>query len=244
MAKFSRQPKTRPDDILDSALNQFLERGFTDVTMAQIALTAGITAGTIYRYFDSKDALVAALVARHGDTSWARGAEVADAYRTLTARAVVALLLHRWADQLEHDRAADVLVLVTREAPRFPTQIQQYSLQLLQIGCTALQRALRHGIERGEFSATLEIEGTAQALAATLLEQMVWRSTFAQYLPPLPPGVDPGRLAIDALARGIPRSSQVAAPRPDPPVPPAALGVENHGGLRITTLKPPEKPAS
>jgi len=51
----------RRESILDAALHCFVEHGFHGTAIPQIARRAGIAAGTIYHYFDSKEALVNAL---------------------------------------------------------------------------------------------------------------------------------------------------------------------------------------
>ena len=53
--------------ILDAAEKCFIEAGFHAAGMARVAETAGVSAGLIYRYFDSKAAIVKAIVARHLD---------------------------------------------------------------------------------------------------------------------------------------------------------------------------------
>lgn len=55
------RPPDRPDrreHLLDAALACFVERGFYGTAMPLIAEKAGVAAGTIYHYFDSKEALV------------------------------------------------------------------------------------------------------------------------------------------------------------------------------------------
>jgi AcrR family transcriptional regulator len=47
--------------IMEAALALFVERGFHGTAVPQIAERAGVGAGTIYRYFDSKEALVNAI---------------------------------------------------------------------------------------------------------------------------------------------------------------------------------------
>src|SRR5690606_27876447 len=64
-------PATRPSQraivtdkreaILHAALELFVERGFWGTAVPEIAEKAGVGAGTIYRYFESKEALVNAL---------------------------------------------------------------------------------------------------------------------------------------------------------------------------------------
>ena len=44
--------------ILDAARGLFAEQGFHGTTIPEVARKAGVAAGTIYRYFDGKDAMV------------------------------------------------------------------------------------------------------------------------------------------------------------------------------------------
>ena len=55
----------RRDALLDAAERCFVESGFHGARMAQIAREAGTSPGLIYHYFDSKEAVIAELIARH-----------------------------------------------------------------------------------------------------------------------------------------------------------------------------------
>ena len=48
--------------ILQSAKNEFLEKGFMNASLRTIASNAGVTTGAMYRHFKDKDALFCALV--------------------------------------------------------------------------------------------------------------------------------------------------------------------------------------
>jgi len=48
-------------DIMQAALDLIAEQGFHRTPMAEIAAKAGVAAGTIYRYFESKDVLITEL---------------------------------------------------------------------------------------------------------------------------------------------------------------------------------------
>lgn len=52
---------SKREEIINSALELIAEHGFHGAPMAMIAEKAGVGAGTIYRYFPSKDALIAEL---------------------------------------------------------------------------------------------------------------------------------------------------------------------------------------
>mgnify|MGYP001205281990 CR=1 FL=1 len=48
-------------DVMQAALELIAERGFHGAPMAEIAEKAGVAAGTIYRYFENKEALITEL---------------------------------------------------------------------------------------------------------------------------------------------------------------------------------------
>ncbi len=55
----------RREQILDAALPCFAARGFHQTSMHDISAEAGISVGLIYRYFKSKEEVIAALAAEH-----------------------------------------------------------------------------------------------------------------------------------------------------------------------------------
>lgn len=57
--RWRRRRDARPGELLEHALRCFAERGFDATTLDAIARRAGVTKGTIYHYFSSKDDLLA-----------------------------------------------------------------------------------------------------------------------------------------------------------------------------------------
>lgn len=55
------------DRILTAAKREFLEKGFLNASLRNIVKSAGVTTGAFYRYYDSKEALFAALVGEQAD---------------------------------------------------------------------------------------------------------------------------------------------------------------------------------
>lgn len=62
MARTPKVVEDRREQIIDAAMHVFAEKGFTRATNKDIAREAGITPGLIYHYFDSKEALLKAIV--------------------------------------------------------------------------------------------------------------------------------------------------------------------------------------
>src|SRR5260370_20937275 len=60
--RWQRRKDARPEEIVAAALDVFVERGFARARLEEVARRAGVTKGTIYLYFKSKEALVKAVV--------------------------------------------------------------------------------------------------------------------------------------------------------------------------------------
>ena len=60
--RWRRRKEDRPADIVAAALALFTEKGFAAARLDEIARRAGVSKGTLYLYFDSKEALFRAVV--------------------------------------------------------------------------------------------------------------------------------------------------------------------------------------
>ena len=58
----------RREQILEAATRVFAEKGFRRATTREVAREAGVSEGTIYNYFDDKDALMVAILDRLNET--------------------------------------------------------------------------------------------------------------------------------------------------------------------------------
>ncbi|GCE48641.1 TetR family transcriptional regulator [Thermosporothrix hazakensis] len=62
MARTPKVVEDRREQIIDAAMNVFAHKGYSRATNKDIALEAGITPGLIYHYFESKEALLQAII--------------------------------------------------------------------------------------------------------------------------------------------------------------------------------------
>jgi AcrR family transcriptional regulator len=63
-SRSGKRAEAQRNRILNAAEKCFIERGFNAAGMALIAETAAMSPGLIYRYFDSKDAIILAIIER------------------------------------------------------------------------------------------------------------------------------------------------------------------------------------
>ena len=115
----SRYLEERKSDIIDAAEACFLRRGFHQTTMQDICRESALSPGAIYRYFNSKDGIIAAVIGR----STERQAALIDDARASYSQAVQALQVigEQFFGQLERDgmeRVAAMEVEVWEEALR------------------------------------------------------------------------------------------------------------------------------
>jgi len=62
MARTPKVVEDRREQIIDAAMRVFAQKGYSKATNKDIAREAGITTGLIYYYFDSKEALLKAIL--------------------------------------------------------------------------------------------------------------------------------------------------------------------------------------
>lgn len=103
-----QRSKETVDVILAATARVLVKEGFDHASTNRIAETAGVSIGSLYQYFPSKEALVAALVERHIDAmSAALEAEmamVAEAPLAVAVRRMVTLMLQAHAIEPELHR--------------------------------------------------------------------------------------------------------------------------------------------
>src|SRR5256886_7300524 len=93
--RWKRRKDARPGEIVAAALEVFGERGFAATKLADVARHAGVTKGTVYLYFESKEALFKAVVRETIVPVIARGEALAQSF-TGSARELVEQLVREY----------------------------------------------------------------------------------------------------------------------------------------------------
>ena len=173
VTRWRRRAGERPDEILNAALDEFLAKGFDAARMEDIAARAKLSKAGVYLYFDSKLALLQALVDRevkpiaNRATALMRAghADPIGAIRMLAtfARAAVA-----------DARLFAVPRLVISIAGRFPEIAERYRLEVVERALGGLTGLIAAGIAKGDFRA-VDPAVTARMLAGPIILEALWR---------------------------------------------------------------------
>lgn len=179
--KRRRRKAARPQEILDAALASFAEKGFNAARVEDIAARAGVSKGTVYLYFDSKQDMfralvregmaanlqsVGAMVARHDGPS-------ADLLRLFLTTTVAAILT---------SPLAAVPKIIISESGNFPEITEFYRREVIDVGLGLLAQIIERGVARGEFH-PVATEHAAKLCIAPVVLSAIWKSCFAQFDP-------------------------------------------------------------
>src|ERR1700732_3321013 len=145
----TRRKEARPGEMVAAALASFADRGYAATKLEDVAAAAGISKGTIYLYFPTKEDLFRAVV-RQAVLPNLEVAEGQFAAHTGSCPALPRLLAQRFLQLLDSDLTA-VPKLVVAESGNFPAIAQFYADAVLRRAFRLIEGILTRGIERGEF---------------------------------------------------------------------------------------------
>jgi AcrR family transcriptional regulator len=176
--RWRRRKEARPGEILQAALETFVERGFAAARLEEVARRAGVTRGTMYLYFPSKQALFEAVVRRSIIPGIERAEQLASEFEGDSADLLERLVRDWWERVGSSPTIGGLPKLVMAEAANFPDVARFYHGQVVRRGQAVLQHAVRRGIQRGEFDPELDPAIIARLAVAPLLVVTQWCHSF------------------------------------------------------------------
>ncbi|RYE82610.1 MAG: TetR/AcrR family transcriptional regulator [Hyphomicrobiales bacterium] len=148
--KFRRRAEARPDEVLDAALDLFIEQGFAQTRVEDIARRAGISKGAVYLYFPSKEKIIEGLVRR------AVGPIADSALGFLgdyegDPRLIISTVLKMLGGRLGDPKVLAIPKLLFREVIGFPELAAMYRREVLDRVIPVIEGLIARGIDRGYF---------------------------------------------------------------------------------------------
>ena len=162
-----RRKQARPQELLDAALDLFVEKGFSATRSEEVAQRAGVSKGTLYLYYPSKEELLKEVIRHNMVTEIAEGLEIVRNFTGPSAE-LLAMVYTLWWERIGETRASGIMKLMMSEVRNFPEIAQFYVEEVIQPSEQLLSMMLQRGIDSGEFRA-IDVPEVVHALVAPML---------------------------------------------------------------------------
>mgnify|MGYP002631211765 CR=1 FL=1 len=199
--RFRRRKDARPEELIRAAVALFGEMGFAATNLKDVAKRAGVSKGTVYLYFKSKEDLLRAAV-RTAVVPIVDAADELEVDADGTAAELLRTLLVRWVQDFEERGVAGVPKLVMAEAGNFPELAEDYVNSVLQRVRRLVARVLKRGIRDGEFR-DLDVRLATHLLLAPVLYAQLHTAAFAASDPASPDTTSLVDAHLDYFLRSI-----------------------------------------
>ncbi|MBE7941733.1 MULTISPECIES: TetR/AcrR family transcriptional regulator [Ramlibacter] len=201
--KRERRKEARPGELLDAALELFVEKGFAATRAEEVAAHAGVSKGTLFLYFPSKEELFKAVVRENIS---GRFREWNEAFETFTgdSAAMLHYCLDTWWARVGSTPASGIIKLIISEARNFPDLARFYHEEVEVPGRQLIRRVLQRGVDRGEFRIP-DIDHAVFALIAPMMFLIMMKHSLGACSPDSF-SVDPQsyiRAQVDLLLSGL-----------------------------------------
>jgi AcrR family transcriptional regulator len=173
-----RRKAARPGEILAAALECFRQRGFAATRLEDVAARAGVTKGTIYLYYPSKQELFKAVIRSEFTPNIERLEAGLD--EQVPAAVLLERILSTWAQVVVPSPASVIPKLIVSEAGNFPELARFYLETVVRRGLRLLATVLRRGVARGEFR-RVDVDHAVYCLIGPLLLTALWKHSLGPH---------------------------------------------------------------
>lgn len=201
--KRERRKEARPGELLDAALSLFVEKGFAATKAEEVAARAGVSKGTLFLYFESKEELFKAVIRKNISHLFPTWNEAFTQFKGTSAD-MLRYAMQTWWDNIGNTPASGLPKLVMSEAQNFPEIALFYQQEVILPGNALLKKILARGIDSGEFR-PLDLDHAVHTIVAPMIFLMMWKNSMGRcgahaHL------IDPERfiaLQVDVLLHGL-----------------------------------------
>ncbi|HEC13044.1 MAG TPA: TetR/AcrR family transcriptional regulator [Acidiferrobacteraceae bacterium] len=203
--RWRRRKEARPEEIVEAALALFVEKGFSATRMAEVAKQAGISKGTLYLYFDSKEKIFHAVI-QHFITPMIDEVETLVKNYQGSTEALIKQLVHGWWGSIWNTPLSGIPKLVISEAGNFPDMARFYMENVVKRVRSLLEQIIQTGVQRGEFR-DVDIPTVTRLLMAPIIQINIWAHSLRPYDDPQD-GDTYINLHIDLFLQGLKKHGQ------------------------------------
>ena len=172
--KRERRKDARPRELLDAALLLFVKQGFAATKAEDVAKQAGVSKGTLFLYFSSKEELFKEVVRENIGGQFSEFNIALDSF-TGTTEMLLRTFMTAWWERVGSTRSAGICKLMVSEGSHFPELADFYRSEVIDPACQVIARVLARGVSRGELKAVVAPH-SVYTLLAPILFLMLWNS--------------------------------------------------------------------
>lgn len=213
-----RRKEARPQELLAAALDLFVEKGFAATRSEEVAARAGVSKGTLYLYYPSKEELLKAVIRDSIAAEIAEGEDIVRGFEGPTAE-LLPYLMKEWWRRIGETKASGICKLIVSEVRNFPDIAEFYRLEVIEPAERMIGGVLERGIARGEFR-PLPVHEVVHALMAPILFMMLHKHSIGACAGMEERLRDPQRMIdiqLDLVLQGLqPRDACTAKPAKPP----------------------------
>jgi AcrR family transcriptional regulator len=191
--RWQRRPEARPEEILDAAQKVFGESGFARAKLDDVARLAGVSKGTLYLYFDSKETLFREMVRAKIVALLAKSEALLKSHSG-SCRDLLVQLITGMFHSMRDQEIVTISRVAQAEFASFPELAQFYFDEVIVRARRLVEKVLDRGIEAGEFRAIPHGFG-ARALPSLLVHSVQVQCWFRQ--------LDPEALGDEEALEGL-----------------------------------------
>ncbi len=171
--KWERRKDARPQELLAAALDLFVERGFAATRLDDVARAAGVSKGTLYLYFSSKEELFKAVVRESIVPLIGEAESVIEQFEG-NSEELFRLIMTTWWGSIGNTKLSGLPKLMMAEAGNFPELARFYQEEVINRGENLVMTMLKRGMARGEIR-SVDVEIDARILIAPMIMMMIWK---------------------------------------------------------------------
>ena len=175
-SKRERRKEARPGELLQAALELFVEKGYAATRAEEVATRAGVSKGTLFLYFSSKEDLFKAVIQSNLSRHFMAWNQEFDGFEGSSAD-MLAYGLTSWWTQIGSTLAGGITKLVMSEARNFPEIAAFYEREVVKPGQHLIERILQRGIDQGEFRA-MDVHHVCMSLVSAMMFLMMWKHSL------------------------------------------------------------------
>ncbi|MBU3738676.1 MAG: TetR/AcrR family transcriptional regulator [Rhodoferax sp.] len=146
-----RRKEARPGELLDAALELFVQKGYAATRAEEVAHLAGVSKGTLFLYFSTKEELFKAVVRENLSGRFEEWNAEFERFEGSTAD-MLRYGMRSWWERIGSTRASGITKLMMSEARNFPELAEFFQHEVIRPGHELIRRILQRGVDRGEFT--------------------------------------------------------------------------------------------